>query len=97
MDENHQLRRMSLEEAADKVSVSKKSLDDYLSQLRQGRALGFDFNQHKDQKVGYLRQFVKENSNKNTKAAKKGFEPTYVKLPDLDRTTSGKGDKKKKK
>jgi predicted DNA-binding protein (UPF0251 family) len=48
MDENHQLRRMSLEEAADKVGVSKKSLDDYLSQLRQGRALGFDFNMHKD-------------------------------------------------
>lgn len=34
MDENHQLRRMSLEDAADKVGVSKKSLDDYLSQLR---------------------------------------------------------------
>lgn len=34
MDENHVLRRMSLEEAADKVNVSKKSLDDYLSQLR---------------------------------------------------------------
>jgi hypothetical protein len=58
---------MSLEEAADKVGVSKKSLDDYLSQLRQGRALGFNFNQHKDEKVGYLRQFVKENSVKNTK------------------------------
>jgi len=56
---------MSLEEAADKVAVSKKSLDDYLSQLRQGRALGFNFNQFKDEKVGYLRQFVKENSVKN--------------------------------
>ncbi len=67
MDENHQLRRMSLEEAADKVGVSKKSLDDYLSQLRQGRALGFNFNKFKDEKVGYLRQFVKENSVKNSK------------------------------
>ena len=71
MDENHQLRRMSLEEAADKVGVSKKSLDDYLSQLRQGRALGFNFNQYKDEKVGYLRQFVKENSAKSQKAGKK--------------------------
>jgi len=58
---------MSLEEAAEKVGVSKKSLDDYLSQLRQGRALGFDFNHHKEQKVGYLRQFVKENSSKANK------------------------------
>jgi hypothetical protein len=31
MDENHVLKRMSLEAAADKVGVSKKSLDDYLS------------------------------------------------------------------
>ena len=30
-DENGELRRMSLEEAATKVDVSKKSLDDYLS------------------------------------------------------------------
>jgi len=34
MNENHELVRMSLEEAAEKVGVSKKSLDDYLSQLR---------------------------------------------------------------
>lgn len=81
MDENHILRRMSLEEAADKVGVSKKSLDDYLSQLRQGRALGFDFNVHKDQKVGYLRQYVKENSAKASKAAKKA----EMTLPELGR------------
>ena len=67
MDENHQLRRMSLEDAADKVGVSKKSLDDYLSQLRQGRSLGFDFNMNKDHKVGFLRQFVKDNSVKHMK------------------------------
>ena len=48
MDENHQLKRMSLEDAAEKVGVSKKSLDDYLSQLRQGRQLGFNFNENKD-------------------------------------------------
>ena len=46
---------MSLEEAAEKVGVSKKSLDDYLSQLRQGRSLGYDFNKHKDENVGHLR------------------------------------------
>jgi len=51
---------MSLEEAASRVGVSKKSLDDYLSQLRQGRQYGFDFNRDKREKVGKLRQFVKE-------------------------------------
>ena len=66
---------MSLEDAADKVGVSKKSLDDYLSQLRQGRAFGFDFNQNKEQKVGFLRQFVKDNQSRQMKGVpKKGDE-----------------------
>ena len=51
---------MSLERAADKVGVSKKSLDDYLAQLRAGRQFGYDFNANKDKKVGDLRRFVKE-------------------------------------
>lgn len=63
---------MSLEDAAEKVGVSKKSLDDYLSQLRQGRTVGFDFNMHKHEKVGYLRQFVKENS-KIIKGVRRGL------------------------
>ena len=51
---------MSLERAADKVGVSKKSLDDYLAQLRAGRQYGYDFNLNKTKKVGDLRRFVKE-------------------------------------
>ena len=53
--------RYSLEEAAKRVGVSKKSLDDYLSQLRKGRRYGFDFNKNKDDKVGVLRTFVKKH------------------------------------
>ena len=60
-DSNGNTIRYSLEEAAQKVKVSKKSLDDYLSQLRKGRRLGFDFNKNKDEKVGVLRSFVKNN------------------------------------
>ena len=37
-----QLQRWSLEDAANKVGVSKKSLDDYLLQLRFGKKFGFD-------------------------------------------------------
>jgi hypothetical protein len=47
-DEKQELKRMSLEDAANKVGVSKKSLDDYLSQIRLGRYNGFDFNKNKD-------------------------------------------------
>lgn len=35
--------RYSLEDAAVKVGISKKSLDDYLLQLRFGKKFGFDF------------------------------------------------------
>ena len=54
-DPNGKLVRMALEDAAHKVGVSKKSLDDYLLQLRQGRKYGFNFNSHKGHKVGVLR------------------------------------------
>ena len=48
-----------MQDSANKVQVSKKSLDDYLLQLRFGRKFGFDFVKHKDSKVGVLRSFVK--------------------------------------
>ena len=54
------LVRYSLEEAATKVNVSKKSLDDYLLQLRFGKKYEFDFQKHKHNKVGVLRAFVKK-------------------------------------
>ena len=67
-DHTGKIIRYSLEEAANLVGVSKKSLDDYLSQLRKGRKYGFDFNQNKDEKVGTLRTFVKnKDSGKNYK------------------------------
>ena len=61
--------RYSLEDAAQKVNVSKKSLDDYLLQLRFGRKYGFNFSQHRDDKVGVLRHFVKK---KKLEAKKNG-------------------------
>ena len=41
--QNGKLVRCTLEEAADKVEVSKKSLDDYLLQIRFGKKYNFDF------------------------------------------------------
>ena len=55
---------MTLEDAAIKVNISKKSLDDYLSQIRLGRQNGFDFNENKNEKVGKLRIFNKEIKRK---------------------------------
>ena len=63
-DHTGKVVRYSLEEAANLVGVSKKSLDDYLSQLRKGRKHGFDFNKSKNEKVGALRTFVKDKASR---------------------------------
>ena len=54
-DQNGNLIRLTLEEAALKVGLSKKSLDDYLLQIRFGKRFGFDFEKHRHCNVGVLR------------------------------------------
>lgn len=51
--------KCTLEQAASEVSISKKSLDDYLLQLRTGKKYGFNFQEHREDKVGVLRAYVK--------------------------------------
>ena len=51
--------KMTLQDAAEKVEISKKSLDEYLNQIKFGKYFGFDFNKHRNDKVGILRGFVK--------------------------------------
>ena len=58
------VKKWSLEEAAIEVGITKKSLDDYLLQLRFGRKFGYDFEANRLSKVGELRQFVKQEKNK---------------------------------
>lgn len=52
--------KFSLEEAAHYVKISKKSLDDYLFQIRYGHQHHFNFNEHYNDKVGVLRDFVRQ-------------------------------------
>ena len=58
---------MSLEEAAQKVKISKKSLDDYLMQLRSAKKFGFDFERHNNDKVGVIRSFVRKKKEEERK------------------------------
>lgn len=46
---------MTLEQAADKVGVQKKTLDDYLLQIRYGKRYGFDFNKFRNDGISKLR------------------------------------------
>lgn len=64
-DENGVKIQLTLDEAAEKVGIAKKSLDDYLIQLRIGKRNGFNFNEHRNEKVGVLRSFVKKQKNEN--------------------------------
>lgn len=57
--------KLSLDEAALKVGIPKKSLDDYFLQLRLGKTYGFNFNEHKDENVGVLRAFIKKKRRDN--------------------------------
>lgn len=54
-DKNGNLIRMPLEAAARKIGIPKKSLDDYLLNIRYGKKYGFDFEKHKDSNFGVLR------------------------------------------
>ncbi len=79
--------KYSLEEAAMKVGIAKKTLDDYLLQLRFGKKYGFDFNMYKDEKVGVLRSFVKEQ-----KAKERGLDKADESKSGGDDNTVSKGD-----
>ncbi len=59
-EKNGVIVKMTLEEAATKVQISKKSLDDYLMQLRSAKKYGFDFDKHIREKVGVIRSFVRQ-------------------------------------
>jgi hypothetical protein len=61
---NGETVRYSLEDSARLVGISKKSLDDYLLQLRFGRMYGFDFLKHQCDNIGVLRKFVRDHKNK---------------------------------
>lgn len=64
-NENGTFIKHNLDDSAKIIGISKKSLDDYLLQLRLGRKFGFDFNSNRNSKVGLLRSFVKQHREKN--------------------------------
>lgn len=55
MDGKETDEKIPLDQGAAEVNISKKTLDDYLAQLKKGRKYGFNFNEHKNEKIGVLR------------------------------------------
>ena len=104
-DDNNKFIKYSLDEAAREINVSKKSLDDYLLQIRLGRKCGFNFDDNKNQKIGVLRTYVeskkiKKESNRRKKKKTKGEEKEEKKeekKEGLKKKKKKKNKKKKKK
>jgi len=64
--------KMSLLEAAKNVHLSKKTLDEYFNQIKEGKKYNFDFNKHKKDKVNnILRGYVKKMNNQDINFANK--------------------------
>ena len=63
--------KMSLIEAAEHVGLTKKTLDEYFNQIKEGTKYNFDFNKHKKDKVNILRGYVKKMNNNNIDKVKK--------------------------
>ena len=56
---------MSLDDAAKKINIRRKSLDDYLMLLKQAKKYSFDFDRHSNvEKMGYLRNFIRIKKGK---------------------------------
>ena len=62
--------KMSLIEAAKNVRLSKKTLDEYFNQIKEGIRYNFDFNKHKKDKVNILRGYVKKMNNQDINRTK---------------------------
>ena len=65
LDDNNKFIKYPLEKAALAIDVSKKSLDDYLLQIRFGRKCGFNFDENKNEKIGTLRTYNDEWKKNN--------------------------------
>jgi len=52
--------KLSLGDAAKKVGVPRKSLDDYLLMMKHAKTNGFNFSANYDQRFGIVRNFVKK-------------------------------------
>lgn len=60
-------KKITLEEAANMVGVSRNTLDDYYFQIKLAEKYGFNFEKELDQPFMTLRKFVKENEEKKQK------------------------------
>ena len=62
--------KYDLQAASDKIGIPKKTLDDYLKQIRTAREFGFNFNKNKNEPISVLRKFNKDMLSEYKKTKK---------------------------
>lgn len=82
-DHQGNIIKLTLEDAAQRVGVSKKSLDDYLLHIRSGRRFGFNFNEHSNDNFGVLRAFIKKSKGDSQKRSIKAEKPNLQSQPSI--------------
>ena len=66
VNEKGEFVHMDLDSSAAEIGIVKKTLDDYLLQIRNGKRYGFNFHKRSADKIGELRSFVKEHKQKES-------------------------------
>ena len=70
-DEFGEKKSHILTEASDMIDRKKKTMDDYMTQIRIAYINNnFNFNDNKNKEINYLRDFVKKNNNKKNNEIK---------------------------
>eukprot|EP00830_Metopus_es_P005664 TRINITY_DN1542_c0_g1_i1.p1 TRINITY_DN1542_c0_g1~~TRINITY_DN1542_c0_g1_i1.p1 ORF type:complete len:275 (-),score=69.72 TRINITY_DN1542_c0_g1_i1:128-859(-) len=60
MGEDGVMIKYTRQEAAKIIGIPKKTLDDYITQIKLGKTYGFDFDVHSQEKIGVLREFIRK-------------------------------------
>ena len=66
MSEGGRLQKVNLDVAASLVGLSRKTLDDYYKYIRKAEQFNFDFKARSEEKIGVLRNFVRDRQRRDT-------------------------------
>jgi len=91
-----QIVKLSLDEAAKRVGVAKKSLDDYLLQIRSAKKFGFNFQEHYNERVGVLRTYVKKCKTTNKSSSTRHSDNFDEKENNTPKSQKSKKDKEER-
>ncbi|KAL4453177.1 hypothetical protein ABPG74_015408 [Tetrahymena malaccensis] len=84
-NEQGRLIKVNLDVAASMVGLSRKTLDDYYKYIRKAETYNFDFKGRSEEKIGVLRNFVRDRQKRSNK-----IEDEDAQLDDDNRETQSR-------